>query len=48
MFGRVLFSLVKVVSPVFDTLVITVTDASYELQKKVAHMISDHCDRLLP
>ena len=48
MFGRVLFSLVWVVSPVFDTLVITVTDASYELQKKVAHMISDHCDRLLP
>ena len=31
-------SLVSVVIPVFDTLVIIVTEASYELQKKVAHI----------
>ena len=44
-FGSGLFSLVSVVIPVFDTLVITVTDGSYELQKKVAHMMSDRFDR---
>ena len=46
--GCGLSSLVRVVIPVFDTAVIIVTAASYELQKKVAHKMSDHCDRILP
>ena len=46
-FGSGLSSLVSLVIPVFDTLVIIVTDGSYELQKKVAHSMSDRFDRLL-
>ena len=45
--GSGLCSLVSVVIPVFDTLVIIVTEGSYELQKKVTHMMSDRSDRLL-
>ena len=45
--GSGLCSLVSVVIPVFDTVVIIVTDGSYELQKKVTCMMSDRSDRLL-